>query len=293
MRRVLVTGATGFVGRQLLEPLRQSGAVVFATARRDAPGIFACNLFDLGQARALLRQTRPDTLLHAAWYVEHGKFWTAPENAAWGEASLALAHAFRDQGGTRFLGLGTCAEYATAPPGDAPWQESRAIAPETPYGQAKAALWAALEAMGDPRRFETAWARLFHLFGPGEPAPRLVPSIIAAIRQGAPARIASGTPVRDFASTWHVGRALAALAGSAATGAFNVGAGQGITIRALAERVAAGLGRPELLAVGALPDRPGEVPCMVADTTRLRRDVGFAAPQDLDAELARLLKPAR
>jgi nucleoside-diphosphate-sugar epimerase len=289
---VLVTGATGFVGRQVLEPLRQAGVVVFATARRDAPGIFACDLFDFGQARALLRQTRPDTLLHTAWYVEHGKFWTAPENADWRDASLALAQAFRAQGGQRFIGLGSCAEYATAPD-DHPWPETRAIAPETPYGVAKARLWAALEAMGNPQHFETAWARLFHLFGPGEPEARLVPSIVAAIRQGQPARIASGTPIRDFASTWHVGRALAALAGSGATGAFNVGSGQGIAIRDLATRLAAALGRPDLLAVGALPDRPGEVPCMVADVARLRRDAGFTETQDLESEIARLLTPGR
>lgn len=292
MRRVLVTGATGFVGRQVLEPLRQAGVAVFATARRDAPGVFACDLFDLSQARALLRQTRPDTVLHTAWYVEHGRFWTAPENAEWRDASLALAHAFRDQGGARFIGIGSCAEYATAPD-ESPWPESRAIAPETPYGQAKAALWAALDGMGDPRRFEAAWARLFHLFGPGEPEGRLVPSVIAAIRQGQPARIASGTPIRDFASSWHVGRALAALVGSGGTGAFNVGSGQGIAIRDLAGRLAAALGRPDLLAVGALPDRPGEVPRMVADITRLRRESGFRETQDLDAEIARLLTPTR
>src|SRR4051794_6956500 len=155
--RVLVTGASGFVGRQVLAPLAALGLEVHAVARRPGAGAaiwHRADLLDLAAQRRLLREIRPVLLVHAAWYVAHGRFWTAPENADWLEASTALAAQFVEAGGGRFLGLGSAAEYADAASGDgAPWPESRPIAPATPYGAAKAALAARLAA-----RPGTAWA---------------------------------------------------------------------------------------------------------------------------------------
>lgn len=279
--RLLLTGAGGFVGRALPAALAARGFAVHAVAGRGR-----ADLLQEADQAALLREVKPAVIVHAAWYVVHGRFWTAAENTDWLEASTALARRFAEQGGRRFIGIGTCAEYATEPD-EALWAESRPIAPTTAYGIAKAALAARLMAM---EGLSVAWARLFHLFGPGEHLDRLVPSIAAALREGREARCASGRPVRDFASTWFVGDAVAALTASSVTGAVNIGTGEGRSIRDIAETLARLSGRPDLLSMGALPDRPGEVPRMVADTARLRREVGFAAAPETDAALARLLR---
>jgi nucleoside-diphosphate-sugar epimerase len=188
------------------------------------------------------------------------------------------------------VGLGTCAEYANEAGDDAyPWPESRRIAPATPYGEAKAALARRLAEMAEGRaRFSFAWARLFHLFGPGENPARLVPSIMIALREGREARCSSGRPVRDFISTPHCAAALAALAISDVHGPVNIASGAPITIAAMARLVAQISGRPYLLRLGALEDRPNEAPYMVAHTGRLRRQVGFVAPVSLPAELRAL-----
>ncbi|WP_203076092.1 NAD-dependent epimerase/dehydratase family protein [Falsiroseomonas ponticola] len=275
--RLLLTGAGGFVGRALAAPLAARGFAVHAVAGR-----LRANLLDESDQAALLREVKPAVIVHAAWYVVHGRFWTAPENADWLEASTALARRFAEGGGRRFIGIGSCAEYATEPEA-ARWPESRAIAPATPYGIAKAALAARLAAL---EGLSTAWARLFHLFGPGEHPDRLVPAVIAALREGREARCASGRPIRDFASTGFAARGIAALAASAVTGPVNIGAGEGRSIRDLVETLARLAGRPDLPRFGALPDRPGEVPVMVADTTRLRREVGFTEAAGTDAALA-------
>lgn len=267
MPRVLVTGASGFVGRQVLAPLAALGFEVHAVARRrgaDAAIWHEVDLLDPTQQAALLRSVRPTHLLHAAWYVTHGRFWTAPENQDWLHASRALAEGFAAQGGRRFVGIGTCAEYAARAPGDGrPWPETRPVAPATPYGQAKAALAATLPP-------GSAWARLFHLFGPGEDPARLVPSVLGALRAGREALCGSGRPVRDFCSTWFLGRALAALVASDLDGAVNVASGEGVAIREVIARLGALASRPELIRLGARPDPAGEVGYMVADTTRLR-----------------------
>lgn len=293
--RALLTGAAGFVGRQLAPALAAAGFEVHAIvhAAPEAPaGAASAHRADLlspGAAAALVREIRPALLVHAAWFVAHGRFWTAPENADWLDASTDLAGAFAAAGGRRILGIGSCAEYAPTDAADgAPWPETRALAPETPYGQAKVALAARLTSLAVRTGVSVAWARLFHLFGPGEHPDRLVPAVMRALREGRGAAVASGTPVRDVAGTGFIGRALAALAASRVEGPVNVASGEATSIRALVERIAAIAGRPDLPRFGALPDRPGKVPFMVADTGRLRREAGFAEPPALEADLRRL-----
>lgn len=299
--RVLLTGATGFVGRAALAPLAAGWEVHAVTSRAVVPpdggGVTwqQADLLDLAAARRLVAAVRPAVLVHAAWYVEHGRFWSAPENQSWLEASTALAAYVAEAGGRRILGIGSCAEYADEAEGDgAPWPETRPLAPATPYGRAKAALAARLADLAQQHAtFQWSWARLFHLFGPGEDPRRLVSSVFRAVLRGEEAACASGRPVRDFASTWHVGDALAALARSDVTGPVNIGSGRAMTIADLVGLIGRLTGRSDLIRLGRLPDRPGEAPYVVADTTRLVREVGLHAPAATERDLARLLTELR
>jgi nucleoside-diphosphate-sugar epimerase len=236
--------------------------------------------------RAVLEAVRPTHLLHCAWYVAHGAFWSAPENVDWIAATAALARDAADLGLVRFVGVGSCAEYDWSDGGARPRREHDRLAPATLYGRAKAATHSILADLLGPAGVSLAWARLFHLYGPGEPAGRLVPAVALALIEGREARTGPGELRRDFMATAEAGAALAALLASPVAGAVNVASGVPATVAEVAWALGRLLGRPELLRIGALEARSGDPPAMLADVRRLQLEVGFRSRHRLSEGLA-------
>jgi nucleoside-diphosphate-sugar epimerase len=274
LKRVLVTGATGFVGRQTLAPLERRGFDVHAVGSRDA------DLLAAGTAARLIDDVQPTHLLHLAWYAEPGAFWESAENARWRDASVRLLEAFAASGGTRAVAAGTCAEYDWN--GDGLLSEgSTPLEPRTAYGQAKNAVREAAGGM----RLSLGWGRIFFLYGPDEDERRLVASVTRALLAGTPARTTHGRQVRDFLHVADVGDAFAALLDSGVEGAVNVGSGEGVAVADVVGRIAAVVGRPELVELGALEAPGGDPPLLVADVRRLRDEVGWRPSRSLDEGL--------
>ncbi len=288
MKRVLLTGATGFLGAQAIAPLRDRGYEVHAVSSRatlpaDIDGVVwhAADLLAEGSAVDLVRRVEPTDLLHLAWYAQPGKFWTSPENARWLAASQVLLRSFAEAGGRRAVVAGTCAEYDWS--GDGPRREDATpVNPATPYGQAKAALYAAAAAAyAGPGTPSLAWGRIFFLYGPREHPQRLVSSVIAALLNGRPAACSHGRQVRDFLHSADVAAAFAALLDSHVDGPVNVASGDPVTIAELVGLIGRTCGRPELIELGALAARPDDPPVLVADVRLLRDEVGFTPSRTL------------
>jgi len=283
VKRVLVTGSGGFIGRRTLEPLAELG---FDVVRN------AADLLAPDAAERVIDEVRPTHLLHLAWYAEHGKFWTSPENLRWVEASLALLRAFADAGGRRAVLAGTCAEYDWNE-GDGTFAEDAPLAPATLYGAAKAGLHQIAAAYAAQASFEFAWGRVFFLYGADEAPGRLFASVAGALLGGEPARTTDGSQVRDFMHVDDVGAAFAALLASGVHGAVNIASGEGVAVRDAIAEIARAAGRPDLLELGALPQRPGEPPRLVADARRLREEVGFAPAFGLAEGIAATVEQLR
>ena len=296
---VMVTGASGFVGRAIVEALRNRGEHVIALAR-SVPSTghagtrwIAADLLEPGAARPLFERYKPRRLIHAAWARSEGAgLWHLEANWAWRDASLGLFRDFWDATGGHVVACGTCAEYDPPSEGDC-IEDVTPIRPSSTYGRAKAEL--ADRAFEEVQRLggSLTWARLFYLFGRHEDPARLVPHIIDRLLRGETAEIGSGRAVRDFAYMGDIADALAELAGMRTTGAVNVASGSGIEIAALARKVAAMVGGPGRLAIGALPDRPGEAGRIVADISRLRRTIGRTPTSELGAGLAATIESRR
>lgn len=288
-KRVLVTGGTGFIGRHCIDPLRRRGFEVITASRRVAtamPGntMAAMDFTDPAAVREFLGLRRPTHLLHLAWELAPGSGLMADGNARLAAASLDLLSAFAEAGGRRFVGAGTCFEYDVGM--GVCREDTTPIAPATAYGAAKAEVGKAVIGAAVAGGLETAWARIFYVYGPHEHPARLVPSVARAVLQGRPAPMTHGRQVRDYLYVTDVAEALAALVDSPAEGPFNVASGETVTLFDLARRVAAAAGRPELLEPGAVPERPNDPPLVVGDAGRLRIAVGWQPAVGLEAGIA-------
>ena len=290
--RLLLTGATGFVGRQVrahLDPAYELHCTTRGEPGSNGATWHQLDLRDPNSCRRLIMDIRPEILVHTAWNTVHGIFWEAEDNADWLEAGRALFSAFAAQGGQRIVACGSCAEYAGESAEPRRESEDQGVAgPATRYGRAKLALLEHLRALP----VEHAWARIFFAYGPGEAEQRLVPSIVRALLLGEPANCSSGLQRRDFIDVRELGRAISLLTASNVTGAINLGQGEECRIADVANLLGELAGRPDLIRLGALPDRQGEPQRLVPDLTRQRDELGFAPAISLRQGLADALNSA-
>ena len=259
MIKVLVTGATGFVGRQVMYALARSDATLRPIVRigkerlvADLPNVESVisteDLFAEKESWWEEQCRDVDVIIHAAWYAEPGKYLMAVQNIDCLIGSLTLAKGAVKAGVKRFVGIGTCFEYDLA---KGTLSVETPLKPLTPYAAAKAALYYGLLDWLPAQSVTFCWCRLFYLYGEGEDDRRLVPYIHKQLQNGKPAELTNGNQIRDFLNVTIAAEKIAYVALSDKVGPQNICSGLPITIRNFAEKIADEYGRRDLLRFGA------------------------------------------
>lgn len=276
--RVLVTGASGFVGSHVVKRLIEDGHDVTALVRpesslwrlEDVAGRFRVIRSDSTAPASLLAPLegwRPETCVHLAWYAVPGEYLQSPENVTSLVLSLRMLDELVVAGCEHVVMTGTCFEYDTDA-GDL--REDTPVRPVTIYSASKLAAKMIGELRAAQLGVGFTWARLFYLYGPFEDDRRLVPAVIRSMLEGREFQASAGTQVRDYLHVEDVAGALCALATQRVSGAFNVCSGQKVTVAEVIGEVARIAGRPELVRLGAVPQRAGDPMYIRGDNKRLR-----------------------
>jgi nucleoside-diphosphate-sugar epimerase len=295
--KILITGAPGFIGSHVARLLVQQGHDVHVTLldvetsriRDILPRLNAipCNIEQSAKVDACLAAVRPELCIHLAWYAVPGKYLNAPENFSSLNATLLLAQKLAALGCRRFVGIGSCFEYEH---GSSVLSESSPAKPLSLYAACKLSAALVLEQFARLTPMQIAWTRLFYQYGPDEAPQRLMPHVINSLLQGRRVELTPGEQVRDFLHVEDVASGIAAVAQSSLTGVVNVASGQRVTVREIAEKIAAIVGRADLLALGARPYAPNDPMFILADNSRLRQNTGWKPRYDLESGLRQTIE---
>ena len=289
--KVLLTGASGFVGRYVLDCLLAGGHEVIALTNhaRALPQDKAvqwvqADLLDPNQITPLMEKLQPQGLIHLAWYAKHGLFWQAAENFDWCTATARLLHAFHAAGGQKIVVCGTCAEYD--------WTQGVMTEDGTPthaasvYGECKDVTRQYLQQYCQQAGLDWVWGRVFFPYGPGEPAMKLIPSVLHALAQSRPVACSHGQQLRDYMHVRDVASALVhLLLHPQAGGVFNIGSGQATRLMDMVNICTRAFESPSPVQFGAITVSADEPPVIVADTHKLQAS-GWQPAVPLQAGLA-------
>lgn len=271
MSLVLLTGASGFVGRQIHKRLiaadhevrlvlRPGSEERLAVTSDESQIVPTNDLFAEDHLWWAEACTGVDTVIHAAWYVEPGEYLDAPENAACVAGTLSLARGAMKAGVRHFIGLGSCMEYRLPSDHldiDAP------LGPTTFYAACKLSVYHMLREWFATQEGIFSWCRIFYLFGEGEHPNRLVPYLRRRLAAGQTAKLSAGTQLRDFLDVAEAGAMIANVVETGQPGAINICSGRPTTVRQLAERVADEFGRRDLLEFGTAKIHPSDPAAVV------------------------------
>lgn len=291
MKRVLITGASGFIGSHCLEQLQKTAYQLHATEwdpmirhRFDKVTWHRVDLLKGDQVEEMIRNVRPTHLLHLAWHVETGMQLNSTENLKWINASINLLEAFQKNGGRRIVVSGSCAEYD--------WKHAFLSERSTPllsgslYGSSKHALQSILDAYCRETGLSYAWGRLFFTYGPGENSNRLVASVICSLLSKKEKLCSHGNQVRDYLYVKDVADVLVSLLASPVEGPINIASGEPVQLKNIILRIADLIGETQhLIRLGGLPNPKNEPRAIVADVERLRRELDWRPSYELDVGL--------
>ncbi len=291
--RILLTGAGGFLGREIARELRARGVVVAGLVRHAdqsvGPQDFVGDFLRPDTYAAQISAFAPDVLIHCAWSgvpAATRDLSSQYDNVA---ASVALFEHALEAGAKRLIGLGTQAEYGLT---TAPVNEDAPTRPLTHYGIAKQATGAALMRLAQRRSTGAVWLRLFGLYGPRETAPSMLPWVARQFAQGQVPALTPCTQRWDYLHVRDAARAVCDLLPAQTHGVFNLASGHAPPLRETVLKLR-DLMAPKITPdFGAVPFGPEQVHCLAGDISRLQAATGWAPQVTLEEGLAELATEA-
>jgi nucleoside-diphosphate-sugar epimerase len=293
--KVLITGATGFIGSYVLRRFMQDQRAEVAILLRDHSDTWriddvlekaVCvrvNLDDRQAVRTALRRFGPDMLIHLAWQGVPGVFRNDKEQIRNIGRTLDLLEQSCDVGAKSFIGLGSQAEYG---PRQGPIGEDAPLRPTTVYGAAKVSTCLLARQFCERNMMRFVWLRLFSSYGPKDSPSWMIPSVILDLIQNRRPLLTEGRQLWDYLYVTDAAEAVY-LAGQTpgATGIFNLGSGRVEMICKIVEHIRNVIDPALPLGFGEVPYRDNQVMHLQAKIDRLQASVGWRPNVMLDEGL--------
>lgn len=290
--KVLLTGATGFIGRSVLEELIKRGyeicALTNSSSLLEMKNVTQAklNLFDDKAVEEFLRENKFENLIHIAWYLGP-KFGVSEENLDWLAASTKLLKSFKQNGGKKVLIAGTVSEY------DFSYgyltEDLTPLNNSTLYGKCKAALFEAASSYAKQEGLDFKWARIFNVYGPNERQSRLMPAVICSMLRNEDVKVSTCTKIQDYLHVFDVASGIVDLFESNVKGAVNISSGTPVKLRDIVEKISGILDFKGKILYGAIPAN-FEEPFVVGNNQKLINEVGWEQKISLEDGLRQTIQ---
>lgn len=240
-KKVLITGGTGFIGRNVVDELISRGwevhSLVFPPFAPEKEGLiqYEMNLMDTDAVNKFLKEHNFENLIHLAWYVGP-KCHVHDLNLDWTLATLNLLKSFKENGGKRFAGAGTISEYEYKY--GYLLEDETPTSPKTLYGESKNSIYKIASVYCKQNGIEFKWPRIFNLYGPAEKSQRLMPSVINSCLKGEDVKVSDCLKFQDYLHVKDTACGIVDVFESDIEGAVNICSGKPVQLRAIVEKIA-------------------------------------------------------
>lgn len=290
MKTVLLTGATGFIGKNAIEPLIKLGYEVFALSSQENKSEYDkihwlnVNLFSRADIENVFKEVKPEYLLHFAWDTRPGIYLEDNSNFELLKASLDMLKYFKENGGKRAVFAGTCFEYEFGP--EVLYEDSPKN-PKTVYAKCKNYLNGLATLYCKNNNISFGWGRIFYVYGPNENIKRLTGRLINSFSNNEEVTIPNSQLVKDYMYTKDIAKAFVEFLNSDVEGEVNICTGKGISLGDYCTKVAQKMNKESLLHLKKEPT-PESI-FVVGSNKRLKEEIGFSPDYSVDEGLNEIL----
>ena len=282
--KILITGATGFLGAHLVRRLERE-AVQMALLIRPGGNLWRINPLPknatvvAGSMQQLpidaIGKFAPDTIIHAAWQGVTNQHRDDPAQ----KDNLAPTVTLVDIGCKHFIGLGSQAEYG---PLNKKISETDSGKPTTLYGRAKLDACIATQKLCAERGIKWSWLRVFSTYGPMEDLSWMIPYLIRELLAGKKPSLTACEQKWDYLFGPDAADAIWSVAETKAEGLFNLGSGRAESLRKIVETLRDTVDPKLPLGIGEVPYRPDQVMHLEADISKLTKATGWMPASSLE-----------
>lgn len=287
MKKVLLTGGTGLIGKEAVAPLLENGFEVFAITQKRIESKLnthwlQVDLFNYEKIRCIFQKIKPKYLLHFAWYTGEG-YLDSDLNYKFSDASMHLLKAFKENGGKRAIFAGTCAEYEKQ---EELIKETDNINPVTIYAKCKNELREKAELYAKENSISFGWGRIFFVYGHGENEKRLTGNILSSIKNNQKIKINNGNLIRDYMYSKDIAAAFVKFLDSDIQSCVNICSGHGISIKDFALKIAKCAQKEHLIKIEhCFSD---QTPFIVGDAEYLEKSIKYKSKYRLSEAIAKI-----
>ncbi len=291
MKKILITGASGFIGKHCLEFLNSKDFEIHAISTKkvqNPDNIFwhQVDLFNQAALKEIFVELKPQYLLHLAWNIAD-RDYDGNHHFKWLQIGINITHAFYENGGKRMVVAGSCFEYD--------WKNGICYEDQInehsqhTYGYAKYTLSKIIDKYCKINNYSYAWGRIFFAYGYGGNSTSLIPYVINNLNSNKEVVIRGTNQIKDYIHIDDIAGALVKLLYSDVNGSINISTGTPMKIKNIVEKIANYLKKPQLVKFNTQVTNFDGL-CVIGDNSRLINEVKYTPRIDFDKGLLNTIK---